>query len=263
MDALGFLLSDEFLGAVMPVIVYWVYSGFYIVLEPYCHNYRLHSKQDEDQKNLVSKSTAVKGVLLQHFLQATVALFIFVVTGPSETEPSTKESSSFMVIVKQIIIAMLVMDTYQYFVHRLLHHNKFLYRRLHSIHHRLVVPYGFGANYSDPFEAFLFDTVSGALSFLISGMSARTSIYFYSLATIKSVDDHCGLVIPGNPFHILFRNNTAYHDLHHQLHGGKYNFSHPFFIMWDKIMGTHMPFTLVKRVEGGFEAILAKDVKEK
>ncbi|OMO79028.1 Fatty acid hydroxylase [Corchorus capsularis] len=263
MDALGFLLSDEFLGAIMPVVVFWVYSGFYLVLEPYCHNYRLHSKQDEDKNNLVSKSTAIKGTLLQQFLQAAVALLLFVVTGPSEAKPSTEEqSSSFMVLVKQIIIAMLVIDTYQYFVHRLLHHNKFLYRRLHSIHHRLVVPYAFGALYSHPFEAFLFDTVGGSLSFLISGMSPRTAIYFFSLATIKTVDDHCGIILPGNPFHILFRNNTAYHDLHHH-HGGKYNFSQPFFIMWDKIMGTHMTYTLEKRVEGGFEAKLAKDLKEK
>ncbi|KAG0469781.1 hypothetical protein HPP92_015876 [Vanilla planifolia] len=44
---------------------------------------------------------------------------------------------------------------------------------------------------------------------------------------------------------MLFRNNTAYHDVHHQLHGSKYNFSQPFFVTWDKILGTHMPSSLI------------------
>lgn len=74
-------------------------------------------------------------------------------------------------------------------------------------------------------------------------MSPRTSIFFsFSFATIKTVDDHCRLWIPGNPLHVVFQNNTAYHDIHHQLHGAKYNFSQPFFVVWDRILGTYMPY---------------------
>jgi sphinganine C4-monooxygenase len=43
------------------------------------------------------------------------------------------------------------------------------------------------------------------------------------------VDDHCGLWLPGNILQALFGNNSAYHDIHHQLYGNKYNFSQPFF----------------------------------
>ncbi|KAG9454979.1 hypothetical protein H6P81_007883 [Aristolochia fimbriata] len=67
-----------------------------------------------------------------------------------------------------------------------------------------------------PSPGLLLDTVGGAISFLLSGMSPRTAIFFFSFATAKTIDDHCGLWLPGNPFHILFHNNTAYHDIHHQ-----------------------------------------------
>lgn len=134
-----------------------------------------------------------------------------------------------------------------------MHQNKFLYRHIHSLHHRLVVPYAFGALYNHPLEGLLLDTIGGALAFLLSGMSPRASIFFFSFATIKTVDDHCGLWLPGNLFHVFFRNNSAYHDVHHQLYGAKYNFSQPFFITWDKILGTYMPYTLEKRAGGGFE----------
>lgn len=151
------------------------------------------------------------------------------------------------------------MDTWQYFVHRYMHQNKFLYRHIHSQHHRLVVPYAIGALYNHPLEGLLLDTFGGAISFLISGMTARTAVIFFCFAVVKTVDDHCGLWLPGNIFHLVFQNNTAYHDIHHQLQGLKYNYSQPFFPIWDKILGTYKPYRLIKRPEGGFEAKLIKD----
>ncbi|MBA0765585.1 hypothetical protein Gotri_014753 [Gossypium trilobum] len=257
---MGFAVSDELLGTVVPIVVYWIYSGMYMCLGSF-ENYRLHSKSDEEEKNLVSKLTVVKGVLFQQLLQAAVAILLFTVTG-GHAGVSSQQPSSFIVLASQFFTAMLVMDTWQYFLHRYFHENKFLYRHLHSRHHRLVVPYAFGALYNHPLEGLLLDTVGGALSFMLSGMSPRTSIYFFSFATIKTVDDHCGLMLPGNPLHIFFRNNSAYHDVHHQLYGSKYNFSQPFFVMWDRILGTYMPYSLEKRAEGGFEARPTKEFKE-
>ncbi|GKB50686.1 sphinganine C4-monooxygenase 1-like protein [Tanacetum coccineum] len=123
---------------------------------------------------------------------------------------------------------------------------------------RLVVPYAIGALYNHPLEGLLLDTVGGAIFFFISGMTGRTAVMFFCFATVKTVDDYCGLWLPGNLFDMLFQNNTAYHDVHHQLHGLKYNFSQPFFPIWDKLLGTYMPYDLVKRAEGGFEAKLSK-----
>ncbi|RWR90942.1 CAAX amino terminal protease family protein isoform 1 [Cinnamomum micranthum f. kanehirae] len=69
-------MSDELLGTFAPILVYWVYSGIYVLLSPF-ENYRLHPKKDEHVKNLVSKRTVVRGVLLQQALQAAVAVILF------------------------------------------------------------------------------------------------------------------------------------------------------------------------------------------
>ncbi|XP_041014686.1 sphinganine C4-monooxygenase 1-like [Juglans microcarpa x Juglans regia] len=256
---MGISISDELLGTFVPIVVYWVYSGIYVLLGSF-ENYRLHSKKDEYEKNLVSKGTVVKGVLLQQIVQAIVAILLFTVTQDEGAVDGPR--SSLFVLARQFITAMLVLDTWQYFMHRYMHHNKFLYKHIHSQHHRLVVPYAFGALYNHPLEGLLLDTIGGALSFLLSGMSPRASIFFFSFATIKTVDDHCGLWLPGNLFHTFFQNNTAYHDVHHQLYGNKYNFSQPFFIMWDRILGTYMPYSLEKRAAGGFEARPTRDYKD-
>lgn len=172
------------------------------------------------------------------------------------------QQHSMMVLAGQFLIAMVVLDTWRYFFHRFMHHNKFLYRHIHSRHHRIVVPYAFGAMYNHPLEGLIVDTLGGAVSFLVSGMSPRASIFFFSFAIMKAVDDHCGLWLPGNPFHILFANNSAYHDIHHQLFGAKYNFSQPFFVAWDRILGTYMPYSVQRRVDGGFEVRPAKAHKD-
>ncbi|CAK9183758.1 unnamed protein product [Ilex paraguariensis] len=254
-----FGVSDELLGTFAPIVVYWAYSGFYILFGSF-ENYRLHTKVEEDEKNLVPKTDVVKGVLLQQAVQALVATLLFAVTG-NDVEAATGQQLSLIVLARQFSVAMVVLDTWQYFMHRYMHHNKFLYRHIHSQHHKLVVPYAFGALYNHPLEGLLLDTIGGALSFLLSGMSPRASIFFFSFATIKTVDDHCGLWLPGNLFHVFFRNNSAYHDIHHQLYGTKYNFSQPFFVMWDRILGTYMPYSLEKRAGGGFEARPTKECK--
>ncbi|KAG6601427.1 Sphinganine C4-monooxygenase 2, partial [Cucurbita argyrosperma subsp. sororia] len=253
---MGIVISDQILGTFVPILVYWLYSGIYVLLGSF-DNYRLHSKKDEQDKNLVSKSTVLRGVFFQQTIQAIVAILLFKVT-ENEGEVATSPKS-WLTIVVQFIVAMLVLDTWQYFIHRYMHQNKFLYKHVHSQHHRLVVPYAFGALYNHPLEGLLLDTIGGALSFLVSGMSPRVAIFFFSFATIKTVDDHCGLWLPGNLFHVFFRNNSAYHDVHHQLYGSKYNFSQPFFVTWDRIFGTYRPYSLEKRAGGGFEARLKED----
>ncbi|CAN1321581.1 hypothetical protein LINPERPRIM_LOCUS32081 [Linum perenne] len=76
---MGIEISDELLGTFVPILVYWVYSGIYCLLGLWFDDHRLHSKQDEDDKNLVSKLTVVNGVLCQQVVQALVATLLFAV----------------------------------------------------------------------------------------------------------------------------------------------------------------------------------------
>nr|DAD34861.1 TPA_asm: hypothetical protein HUJ06_005501 [Nelumbo nucifera] len=190
-----FSVSDELLGTFVPIIVYWLYSGIYILLGSF-DNYRLHSRKDEDTKNLVSRRTVVKGVLLQQTVQAIVAILLFTVTG-NDNETAKDLKLNFIVLARQFLIAMLVLDTWQYFMHRYMHHHKFLYRHIHSQHHRLVVPYAFGALYNHPLEGLLLDTIGGALSFLLSAtilhIMMSTISYTAASTTFHSRSLLCGI----------------------------------------------------------------------
>lgn len=72
-------VSDEAMGTVAPVVVYWLYAGFYQLLPP-LDKYRLHTRKEEEEKNAVPFVSVVRGVLFQQIVQATVAKLLFLVS---------------------------------------------------------------------------------------------------------------------------------------------------------------------------------------
>ncbi|CAN1175713.1 Very-long-chain aldehyde decarbonylase GL1-9 [Linum perenne] len=248
------------MGIMAPVLVYWLYAGFYQLLPP-LDRYRLHPRAEEDEKNLVPFCSVVKGVLIQQLVQTVLGSFIFYPSPMQLTSTISPQTHNHQppipLQLTQFIIAMFVVDAWQYFAHRYMHQNKFLYRRVHSQHHRLVIPYAIGTLYNHPAEA-VSDTIGAGLAFFVSGMTPRTGVFFFSFQVVKTVDDHCGMLLPWNILRFVFYNNAAYHDIHHQLHGSKYNYSQAFFSIWDRVFGTHMDYVVVERDGGGYEARLVR-----
>lgn len=69
--------SDELLVIFGPIAVYWIYSGIYAWFGCMHNIYRLHTKKEEDTKNLVSKRDVIIGVLFQQAIQAGLT-FLFI-----------------------------------------------------------------------------------------------------------------------------------------------------------------------------------------
>ncbi|KAK1751811.1 sphingolipid C4-hydroxylase [Echria macrotheca] len=143
----------------------------------------------------------------------------------------------FIIPAFQFWLAAFVLDAWQYFWHRAMHVNKWMYQ-FHARHHRLYVPYAYGALYNHPVEGFILDTLGPAISYKVSFMTPRMGMVYFVGSMIKTVDDHCGYALPWDPLQHLTSNNAAYHDIHHQSWGIKTNFSQPFFTIWDRLLGT-------------------------
>ena len=98
-----------------------------------------------------------------------------------------------------------------------MHVNTYLYKKFHSYHHRLYVPYAFGALYNHPLEGFLLDTCGAAIAEAVARLSTREAIMLFTVSTLKTVDDHCGYRLLLDPFQLFFANTADYHDIHHQV----------------------------------------------
>ncbi|KAJ7767446.1 sphingosine hydroxylase [Mycena maculata] len=264
-------VSDHHLALAAPILAYWLMSFIFHYLDTRdwksLEQYRIHDSAEVASRNRVSRTTVVWAVIFQQVLQTTLGLIALsdehtvvpdhakkmagisrrlalVIGDHTEQAPVLNSLAYFIywwgIPLFQLLVAIFTLDTWQYFLHRYMHMNKFLYRHFHSWHHRLYVPYAFGALYNHPVEGFVLDSLGTVIAQHLSGMSTRQSALFFSLATFKTVDDHCGYRFPFDPFQIMSNNNADYHDIHHQKIGIKSNFAQPFFVHWDSILGTQM-----------------------
>ncbi|KAL8654784.1 MAG: hypothetical protein Q9226_003299 [Calogaya cf. arnoldii] len=195
-------------------------------------------------KNLNPSHPVLAGVVLggqYSDLQTTSAGYGHVSSTPGFTVWEKTLASAlywYLVPAVQYGIAIIVVDTWQYFLHRAMHMNKWMYTTIHSRHHRLYIPYAYGALYNHPVEGFLLDTLGASIAYKLAGMNTRQGMWFFTASTFKTVDDHCGYALPWDPLQRLTSNNAGYHDVHHQSWGIKTNFSQPFFTFWDRLLGT-------------------------
>ncbi|CBX99658.1 hypothetical protein IAQ61_005090 [Plenodomus lingam] len=163
----------------------------------------------------------------------------------------------------QFSAAIVIIDAWEYMLHRAMHLNKWLYVTFHSRHHRLYVPYAYGALYNHPLEGFVLDTLGAGLAYLLTGMTLRQSMWFFTGSTIKTVMDHGGYEFPYDPVSWIFPNTAAYHDIHHQSWGIKTNFSQPFFVYLDRIGGTMYKGEVAEKYERARRAAQQKLDQEK
>ncbi|KAF8522446.1 sphingosine hydroxylase [Hysterangium stoloniferum] len=283
-------ISDSLASLLGNVIAYWVVSLSYHVLDisgwKWLEKYRIQESDEVTSRNLVTKGRVVREVAFQQFLQTTfgyiwlnsvsesvnfrnhaadlrqlsgtVSRFALPLLGEERAQlllsaygPRITYGLYWWAIpITQFIIALLILDTYQYFLHRMFHEVKFFYKHFHSVHHRLYVPYAFGALYGHPFEGAILDGLGATLAHTLAGLSDRQGILLFAFATYKTVDDHCGYYFPWHPIHMLFGNNAEYHDIHHQHAGIKSNYSQPLFIHWDVILGTRMTMEQLREKKG-------------
>ncbi|KAL6946670.1 hypothetical protein ACO0RG_000830 [Hanseniaspora osmophila] len=273
-------IPDGIFALIAPVVAYWTFSLFFHIIDTYevFEQYRIHPSEEVLKRNKAGRIEVLCEVLFQHLIQSVVGYVFYyfdkpVLTGYENhamwqwktTLTSSSVGSIFFSSLKpfsitntlvnyavyfvyqygisfaKILGGFLIIDSWQYALHLLMHTNMTLYKKFHSRHHRLYVPYAYGALYNAPLEGFLLDTLGTGIAMLITGLSPREQIFLYTFATLKTVDDHCGYSLPYDPFQMIFPNNSVYHDIHHQPWGIKSNYAQPFFIFWDQTFNTIYP----------------------
>ena len=266
-------IPDGIVAIIAPVVAYWVFSMFFHLLDTFelAEKYRIHSNEAEKEENQATRIEVLREVLLQHVIQSIVAYIAYKydpvpMTGFEHNEIWKLKRSIFKFLRShnidperlapiinnktipffykygisaiKLFLGFLFIDTWQYWLHRLMHFNKTLYKYCHSIHHQLYVTYAYGALYNNPIEGLILDTLGTGIAMTITRLTPREQIILFTLATMKTVDDHCGYVLPFDPFQMFFANNAVYHDIHHRKWGLKTNFAQPFFTFWDTLFGT-------------------------
>jgi sterol desaturase/sphingolipid hydroxylase (fatty acid hydroxylase superfamily) len=134
----------------------------------------------------------------------------------------------------------LLHDAYFYWAHRLMH-TKWLFRRVHRLHHRSRTPTPWAAYAFAPPEAILEAGILPVTALLLP-LHEVTVVLFVTHMIVRNVIGHAGVeLFPSwwlrTPV-LRWITTTTHHDLHHS-HGG-YNFG-LYFTWWDRWLKTEHP----------------------
>lgn len=139
-----------------------------------------------------------------------------------------------------ICLAMIIHDTYFYWMHRIIHHPS-LFKMVHLVHHKSTNPSPLASLSFHFFEAIL---EALAVPFIICIIPMHTSslIVFGLISFVFNVYGHLGYEIAPKWLRHTFLFNilstSTYHNLHHEKFKSNYGL---YFRWWDRIMNTENP----------------------
>lgn len=139
-----------------------------------------------------------------------------------------------------VLLALIVHDTYFYWMHRMVHHPK-LFRRVHLVYHKSVNPSPW-ASYSFHFSEAILESMIAPIILVLIPMHAIALVLFSFLSFIVNVYRHLGFEIAPKWLRhsILFEflTTSTHHNMHHSKFKGNYGL---YFRIWDRVMGTEHP----------------------
>jgi len=140
-------------------------------------------------------------------------------------------------LLLSLLLAMLVHETYYYWLHRWMHRPK-IYRIVHKVHHDSIVTSPWTSFSFHPLESALQAIVVPALVFVLP-MHYAVVVLLLTLMTVSATINHLDIEIypKGAARHWLGRwfIGATHHSLHHAEFRSNYGL---YFTFWDKWMGT-------------------------
>ncbi len=141
------------------------------------------------------------------------------------------------VIVAELLFFVYLDDFLYYWMHRAMH-GRWLYRHVHSWHHRIVTPWAVTGHYMHPLEYVLTGTVALVGPVLV-GAHVVTVWLWFAFRQWEAAEGHSGYDFPWTPTHLLpFNDGARHHDWHHARVKGNYA---GYLTHVDRLFGTFAP----------------------
>lgn len=133
-------------------------------------------------------------------------------------------------IIFQIIVMMLITETWFYHIHKIFHSNKFLYKNVHKYHHRWHNPVALSATDSHPIEHAFANILALSLGIITVNCNVILFWIMVGFSTVNSSIVHSGYYFP-------LMSCPMDHDHHHSKNKNKY---YGMIGIFDKIYGTNV-----------------------
>lgn len=141
---------------------------------------------------------------------------------------------SLIYVPLSIILHMLFDETLTYWVHRIFHTNRFLYKLLHKYHHESVDITPFAGFAFHPIDAFC-QALGTFISCFFFPLHINVLMFFSFMTTSWAISIHDN--VPVLPLKLFLY--STHHTIHHEEGIGKFRNYGKFTTIWDRLAGTY------------------------
>jgi sterol desaturase/sphingolipid hydroxylase (fatty acid hydroxylase superfamily) len=231
---LWFLVS----GVLATTAAYWLAVAFYTAIPAL---FPTHASRYKIQAKERGQGRLKHGRLIALTLFNQIPLTIVMVAGAAAIYFSLGAAVEvgfphWPTILWHFIGWLVVFEIGFYSSHRLLH-TRWLYRRVHLLHHRFTTPVPYSAACVHPVEFVMSYIVPTFVAALIMHLSYAEMLLFLSVEYVHTVHDHNGHFYAWDPFRWLCTQNARMHDEHHRR--PTVNFGGGFTSWPDRLCGTY------------------------
>jgi len=140
----------------------------------------------------------------------------------------------YMYLILSILLHVAFDETFTYWIHRIFHTNRTLYRLLHKIHHKSVDVTPFSAFAFHPIDAFgqAFPTFTSCFFF---PLHYDVMLFFSFITSCWAISIHDN--VPAMPLKLFLY--STHHTIHHEEGMGKFRNYGKFTSVWDRLAGTY------------------------
>lgn len=242
-------LTNPFWFFVATIVVFAVVIGRYFLIAGLFYYVFYKWSGDKWQKRKINSRDYKDDQFKKEVGWSMVTAFIFALTGAlmallwqkGYTKIYTDAYAySMWWLPLSLAIALLVHETYYYWLHRLMHHPK-IFSIVHKVHH--------DSNITSPWTAFSFHPLEGLLQavflpalLLIMPMHLYVLILHLTIMTFSSVINHLDIEVYPKGFHKNFFGRWLIGATHHSLHHKQFKYNYGlYFTFWDKWKATESP----------------------
>ena len=211
----------------LSINLYGFLYSYLIVKKKFYNSFKIQSKNIE-LKILLNRIPLVTFNVSILILLNIIGLYFF-------KDTFIKDFNSYPILVLEVFTVLFVDDFFFYFLHRFMHENRFIYRKIHKIHHRANVPMPIEYIYVHPLE-----WMSGMIGpflgmILIGGISFESYLIYLVIRNMHEIHIHSGIKTSLIHKILPFYGTNEHHDMHHAYLNGNYASA---FSFWDRMFKT-------------------------
>jgi sterol desaturase/sphingolipid hydroxylase (fatty acid hydroxylase superfamily) len=235
--------------SIATLVVFAVVIGRYLLIAGLFHLFFYKWQPNKWKNRKITERGYKNGQFKREVKWSTVTAGLFALAGSSTLvlwqQGYTKVylsagDYSWWWIPLSLTIALLLHETYYYWLHRWMHHPK-VFRTVHKVHH--------DSNITSPWTAFSFHPLEGLLQaiflpllLILMPMHLYVIIAQLTIMTFSSVINHLDIEVYPPGFHKHFIGRWFIGATHHSLHHKQFRYNYGlYFTFWDKWKQTESP----------------------